>query len=283
MGREREHDRIAAIEDAIILLTELNNPKPKTWWDWIPFGKIRDIVYILGVPGLVLAACIEIDRSYLNREAIWLEERRNLAISRLDKLQDINSEIYQLQTQGSENRALAIIEAKRGQIARLTDTIFLTWVEQQDMLKHHDLNALSEALLIQGRTGDALRVSEKVEIKFLKPIAAIDQQILKARIQFADGPAQDIEAAREHLRKAVPYLEQIENKNTQLLMDEKVLQVRVLNEAWLNQPCETILPMAEALMEVRELNRLSGVDEDQYSSVEVMETVRAKCKIISVP
>jgi len=277
MSKSEETDRLKTLEEAVVLLTELNDPRPKNLWEWIPFEKMRDLVYIIGIPGLLFAAYLEIDRNYLSREKIQMDERRNLAISRLDQLQDINSDIYKLQTQGDEDIAFAIIEAKRGRIARLTDTIFITWSEQPNMLKRHDLNALAEALLVQERTDDALEVAETVDVETLNPIDAIDQQILKARIQFTLGPAHDIEAARESLRVAVPKLENIDRESRKFLMHEKMLQVRVLNEAWLNQPCEKLKPMAAALLEVHELNKAVGSREDTYQTLPTLAAVKDRC------
>ncbi|MEL7231356.1 MAG: hypothetical protein AAGJ85_02470, partial [Pseudomonadota bacterium] len=264
MSEENQNTRLDSLEEAVLHLKELTAPKSRNWWDRIPFDKVRDLVYIIGVPGLIFAAFVEIDRNYLSREKIQLEERRNIAISRLDQLQDINSEIYQLQTQGNDDVAFAIIEAKRGQIARLTDTIFITWSEQPEMFKRHDLNALAEALLVQERTDDALRVAETINVEELKPTDMIDNYILKARIQFALGPAHNIEAARDHLRAALPALEQIQRQGNKFLMQEKMLQVRLINEAWLDQSCETLVPMADALEELNAFNRVPGQVEDRY-------------------
>lgn len=278
MAHSDEKERLDKIGETIDLLTKLATPKPKTWWDNIPTDKLRDFIYIIGIPAVLFTTYLEFDKLYLSREEMRLEVQRNTAIDRLDQLQDINSEIYQLQTRGDNKLAFALIEAKRGQIARLTDTVFLTWLDQPEMLKRHDLNALAEALLVQERTDDALQVASTVVVADLKPIDVIDQQILKARIQFAFGPAHDIEAARNHLRAAVPTLEKIPQTGTKLLMDEKILQVRLLNEGWLGVPCDKIMPMAEALKELRTFNVNAGTPEDQYSSGVAIAAVEDRCR-----
>ena len=48
MKRDSEKDRLDTLDKAIVLLTKLNAPEPKRWWDRIPFDKMRDLVYILG-------------------------------------------------------------------------------------------------------------------------------------------------------------------------------------------------------------------------------------------
>ena len=274
MSSENEDKRLADVEEAVVLLTELAKPRSKGLWERLHIPKIRDLVYLVGVPALLITAYDKVDQYYLSSEEIRLEEQRNVAISRLDQLQEINSEIYQLQTRGDGNIAFALIEAKKGQIARLTDTVYLTWSEQPEMLKRHDLNALAEALLIQERTDDALKVAQTVNTDELRAIDAIDQQILKARIQFALGPAHDAEAARDHLRLAGTMVERIPRKGNQSLMLEKMLQIRLLNEGWLGQPCEKLLPMAEGLAELRDLNG----GEDAYQSEITVQTILNMCR-----
>ncbi|MGQ7848400.1 hypothetical protein ACUNV4_28135 [Granulosicoccus sp. 3-233] len=270
-------DRLEKVEEAVLLLTKLSEPGPRSVWDKLCLDRVRDLLWVLTIPTLLYTGVVNFDRYWLSRSEIQNEEKRNIAIARLDLLQDINSEIYQLQTRGEGRQAFALIEAKRGQIARLTDTIFLTWAEQPEMLERYDLIALAEALLVQYRTDDALRVAETVETDGLTPIDAIDQLILKARIQFEVGPAQDLEAARDHLRKTVPLVEQIQRRGNQLLMQEKVLQVSLLNEGWLGVDCDKLLPMAEGLMEVRALNKAAGSSEDVYQSETTVLTVRDQC------
>lgn len=274
MSSENEDRRLGDVEDAVVLLSKLAAPKPKSLWDRLHIDKIRDVVNLVGIPAILFTTYVEFDEYFISREEIRLEEQRNVAISRLDQLQEINSEIYQLQTRGDGNIAFALIEAKKGQIARLTDTVYLTWSEQPEMLERHDLNALAEALLVQERTDDALKVAQTVNTDELRPIDAIDQQILKARIQFALGPAHDAEAARDHLRLAGTMVEQIPRKGNQSLMLEKMLQIRLLNEGWLGQPCEKLLPMAEGLAELRDLNG----GEDAYQSEITVQTILNMCR-----
>lgn len=277
MPIDQSKDRQKQIEDAVVLLAKLAEPNPKTWWDKLHLSKVKDIFWILTIPTLLYTGAVNFDKYWLSRTEIYLADQRNTAIARLDQLQDINSEIYQLQTRGAGDQAFALIEAKRGQIARLTDTVYQTWADQPEMLKRFDLNALAEALLVQNRTDDALRVASSVDTEGLSPIDAIDQHILKARIQFAVGPAQDIEAARDHLRAAIPMVEQIPRQGNQLLMQEKMLQVRVLNEGWLGEDCDKIVPMAEALVELRAFNKEAGSTEDAYQSEITAQAVLDQC------
>lgn len=277
MSNSDPDTRTDRLEEAITLLTKLHAPKPKSVWDKIPTAQLRDLVFLIGVPVALGTAYIKFDEFFISRAEIRMEEQRNTAIARLDQLQDINSEIYRLQTQDKGDQAFALIEAKRGQIARLTDTVYQTWIDQPTMLRRHDLNALAEALLVQKRHDDALRVANYVAIEELGPIDAIDQHILKARIQFDLGDAHDIEAARQHLRDAVPLVEQIDREGTRFLMQEKMLQVRVLNEGWLGVPCEAVMPLADGLAELRAFNAAAGTVADMYQSEITVAAVRDRC------
>ena len=278
MTKSEDDQTSDRLEEAIVLLTKLNAPKPKSFWDKLPIAPLRDLVVLIGIPVALGTAYVEFDEFYLSRAEMQLEEQRNTAIARLDKLQDINSDIYRLQTQGDGNVAFALIEAKKGQIARLTDTVYQAWIDQPEMLRHHDLNALAEALLVQERNDDALRVAHNVAFETLRPIDAIDQHILKARIQVALGDAHDLEAARQHLRDAVPLIDEIAREGNKFLMQEKMLQVRLLNEGWLGEPCEALMPMADALAELRACNAAAGAVEDAYLSEMTVAATRAQCK-----
>ena len=240
---------------------------------------VRDLIYIIGLPVAFMVAYQAFDKEFLSAQENRDLEQKNLAIDRLDKLQDINSEIYRLQTVGSGNAAFAIIEAKRGLMARLTDAVYTAWEMQPNMLGRYDLNALAEALLVQGRTDHALMVAKAVFVSPLGPIDQIDQKILNARIQFAIGPAFDMEAARNELRAAAPIIEQIERQGKQLLMLEKIFAVRLLNEFWRNTECEKLRPLAESLSEINADNIAAGSYEDNFGVELTLKSVAQKCEV----
>mgnify|MGYP006275141015 CR=1 FL=1 len=277
MATDDQERRLARLEEAVILLGEQARPKPKRWWERIPGTAIRDVILIVGLPMTVFLGLQRFDEQVLSYRANQREAQRNAAIARLDQLQDINADIYRLQSEGADDTAFAIIEAKRGQMARLTDTVFTTWQGQPDMLGRYDLNALAEALLAQERTGDALRVAEAVDTTGLGPIDAIDQSILKARIRFALGPAHDIEAARDHLREAIPLVTEIERVGQQRQMQEKILLVRLSNEFWRNGDCAMLTPMAETLAEINAENRAAGAYRDRFGVALTLEAIGHAC------
>jgi hypothetical protein len=270
--------RLIRAETRIDLLAEHLTPKPKPLLKrLLSLDTLRNLLFLVGLPVTVLLAYQAFDREILNAQKTRDLAQKNIAIERLDRLQDINAEIYRLQTQGDDNIAFALIEAKRGQIARLTDAVYTAWVVQPDMLGRYDLNALAEALLVQGRTDHALAAAQAVDTDTLGPIDRIDQKILNARIQFALGPAHDMEAARDHLRAALPAFEKIEREGQRLLMQEKIMVVRLSNEFWRNAPCDKLAPMAGALAEIHAANKTAGAYQDQFGAQITLEGVTLKC------
>ena len=279
MANDDIETRLVRAETQLKLLTEHFSPGPaKAWWrKLLALTTLRDLIYIIGLPVAVMVAYQAFDKEFLSAQENRNLEQKNLAIDRLDKLQDINSEIYQLQTVGSGNAAFAIIEAKRGLMARLTDTVYTAWKMQPNMLGRYDLNALAEALLVEGRTDHALAVANSVDVSLLGPIDQIDQNILNARIQFAIGPAFDMEAARNQLRAAAPIIEQIERKGKQMLMMEKIFVVRLSNELWRNTKCEKLRPLADSLSEINAENIAAGSYEDNFGVELTLKGVAQKC------
>ena len=279
MAKDDIESRLIKAEAQLKLLADHIKPAPaKSWWrKLLVLSTVRDILYIIGLPVAVMVAYQAFDKEFLSAQKNRELEQKNLAITRLDKLQDINAEIYRLQTTGSGNAAFAIIEAKRGLIERLTDTVYRAWNAQPNMLGRYDLNALAEALLVQGRTDNAFKVASAVDVSALGPIDLIDQKILNARILFAIGHAFDMEAARDQLRSAAANIEKIERKGKQLLMLEKIFLVRLSNEFWQNTECKKLQPLAKSLAEINADNIAAGSYEDNFGVGITLQGVAQKC------
>lgn len=278
MANDDLERRLLKAETKIDLLAEHLNPKPKPLWKRIlTLETVRNLLYFVGLPVTILLAYETFDREILNAQKTRNLAQKNIAIDRLDKLQDINTEIYRLQSEGNETTAFAIIEGKRGRIARLTDAVYSAWEEQPDMLRRYDLNALAEALLVQGRTDHALAVVQKVKTSTLGPIDQVDQLILNARIQFALGPAHDMGAARDYLRTAIPVVDNIELEGKKMLMLEKIGVVRLSNEYWRDTGCEKLLQIAEGLRLINAENIAAGHYRDQFGVEITLQSVAQKC------
>ena len=270
--------RLLKAETKIDLLVEHITPRPMPFWKrLLSLETVRNLLYLVGLPVTILLAYDSFDREILNAQKNRNLEQKNIAIDRLDKLQDIKTEIYRLQSEGNETTAFAIIEGKRGRIERLTDAVYSAWKEQPEMLRRYDLNALAEALLEQGRTDHALEVAQVVETSTLGPIDQIDQLIFNARIQFALGPAHDMEAARDHLRAAIPVVEKIEREGNKMLMMEKISTIRLSNEFWRNTGCEKLLQIADGLRLINAENIAAGHYKDQFGVEITLQGVAQKC------
>lgn len=278
MTKDDPETRLARAEAKIDLLAEHLSPGPRSLWQrLLTLETVRNLLYLIGLPVTVVLAYQAFDREILSARENRILEQKNIAIDRLDQLQEINAEIYRLQSEGDNKTAFAIIEAKRGRIARLTDAVYNAWKGQPDMLGRYDLNALAEALLAEGRTDHALAVAQTVDRSMLDPIGQIDQLILNARIQFALGPAHDMEAAREHLRAAIPILDQVEREGQKLLMLEKIGVIRLSNEFWRNTGCDDLLRIAEGLRSVNAENIAAGSYQDSFGVRLTLDGVRQKC------
>ena len=142
---------------------------------------MRNPLFLAGLPVAVVLANQAFDRDILNARKTQAIAQKNIAIDRLDKLQDINAEICRRHSDGKARAAIALIEAGGGQIVRVSDAVDSAWSDQSGMLGRYDLRALSEALLVQGRTDDPLDVVRTVEVS---DFGATDPMLLVVRILF---------------------------------------------------------------------------------------------------
>lgn len=224
---------------------------------------LKKLGFILCIPTATVVAYEEFDSEVWNPGKYQEIADRSIAVEKVSQLQQINEEIYVLQAEEKDNVAFAKIEARRGQVHRLTDDIFALWSQYQDVYGLYEKYALAEALLLQSRTDDALDVVNSVESGELDTIGQIDHRLLRARILFAAGPAQDPEAAREELRKAVAESEAVARPGQMVQMQEKLVAVRVINELWLGTDCSKIAQMSDFLRTLTE----DGMPEDAFDAV----------------
>lgn len=276
--------RLIAAETKIEMIREgLNAPPPKKSWikdltslsvtDWLSRAG-----FLLGLPVATVVAYEQFDSKVWNPGKYREIAERSMAVEKVLQLQQINEEIYVLQAEDKDNVAYAKLEARRGQVHRLTDDIYGLWQEYGDVYGIHEKYALAEALLLQSRTDDALAVVGSVAVADLDTIGQIDLRMLRARILFADGPAQNAEAAREELREAVNEAEALPRPGQIAQMHEKLLSVRVINELWLGTPCAEIAQMGGYLRELTQ----DGMPAEAFDAVRVnthlvLETYDERC------
>ena len=100
----------------------------------------------------------------------------------------------------------AILEAKAGRRDRLVGESFLYWTKQPYYFSKKETILLAEELQLQQRPGDALKVVASVE-----PVGVIESADLdrfKGSLFGAEGPSQDLEAARRHFKAALQHASQ---------------------------------------------------------------------------
>lgn len=224
-------------------------PKPPLWRRLASIDGIKNVLYVVGIPVLVVGAYDQFSREIWNSNAIAQAEARDTAVGKLEELQAINAELYMMQARGEGSVAFAQVEATRGRIHRLTDEIHAIFSEQPDSFGRFETYTLAEALMAKGDTKAAYTVATTVDQAKLGVIEQADHEILFARIRFAEGDGYDLEKGRSHIRAAGRIAGTLPDVGRRTTMEEKILAVRAINELW-RVGCETGAPMAEGLAEL---------------------------------
>ena len=237
---------------------------------WFSWDLARNLVWVVGIPAALIAGW-----QTLRDDIIYFGYQQRLqtlqaAVEKLDELQAMNSEIYRLQAQQEHDAAFAVIEAKRGRAQRLTRDLYTAWEAYPDEFTPYEATALAEALLLEGRNDRALAVTASIDQTGMSPIELGDMDILETRILFADGPAQDPEAARDAFRDAMRHADTLDNEGQGLALIEKYVGVRLINELWLGTDCAEVVPFHGFLSD------LVGDDKDGL----VQDAVRANTRLV---
>jgi hypothetical protein len=118
-----EH-RLTRAEAQIEFLSKHLPPRPETLLKRLHFlGVLRNLLFPVGLQVTVVLAYQAFDREILSAQQTRPLAQQNTAIDRRDRMQDINAEIYRLQSDGHDWTALALFKAKRDKIVRLTDAV----------------------------------------------------------------------------------------------------------------------------------------------------------------
>ncbi|MEM9434694.1 MAG: hypothetical protein AAGA12_12300 [Pseudomonadota bacterium] len=239
----------------------------------------KNFFYLIGIPVTAVAAYTQFEEKVWNPDKYEAIAQRGVAVEKVSRLQQINSEIFALQSQGKEAEAFARVEATRGQIQRLTGDVYELWKKFPNLFGLYEKYTLVEALLSSGETDSALAVANSVDIDRLDTIETSDLSLLKGRIQYAEGPAFDIEAARQHMRDAGAAAQTLEREGQQMQMFEKILAVRAINELWRGTDCAEVAPFAETLAEMVEMMPVpeDSVDVGRDNTLAVLGQFQASC------
>lgn len=255
-----------------------NPPKPGFWASVFTWDTARNLVWIFGIPAALFAAWSTIDTEILSAREIEKRERLKAAVDHVGELQDFNSRVFQLQAAQDSGAMFAIQEAKRGRIERLTKDLFEFWKNYPDEFTRSEKTTLVEALISQEQTDRALDVLSTVDQSGMNAIWQGDMDILKTRVLFATGPAQDIDAAREAFRDAMRHAENAVRPGRQDTLIEKYVGVRLLNELWLGTDCKDLAVFADYLDDKLTNEPLpAGLDAVRENSITIAEAHAMRC------
>lgn len=200
-------------------------------------------------------------------------------IARPGELQDFNASVYVQQAAQQNEAAFALLDAKRGRIERLVSDVHAVWQDYPTDFTRPEQTTLAEALMTIGRNVDSLAVVQAVDQENMTPIWRGDMDILKARVLYARGPAQDPEVAREAFRDAVRHAQEVSDPGVSAGLIEKYAVVRLINELWLNTPCDYLVAFAGLLTDaMADCTPPDRADAVRVNTIAVMDAHAALCQ-----
>ena len=225
------------------LQSEIDAPKPKKLW-YRPTTPGEFITFI-GIPAALVAAL------WGFYDGVWLKLQRldtatlTMAQDRLVELQDLRSEIFVLQARQNDAEIAAILEAKAGRRDRLVEDSFVYWTKQPSYFSKKETILLAEELQLQQRQGDALKV-----IATVAPVGIIERTDLerfKGSLYGAEGPGQDLEAARKHYKAALQHASQYSSEAGKQQLWAKITYSWLFTELSNRTGCQHAAPVADIL------------------------------------
>ena len=225
------------------LQSEIDAPKPKKLW-YRPTTPGEFITFI-GIPAALVAAL------WGFYDGVWLKLQRldtatlTMAQDRLVELQDLRSEIFVLQARQNDAEIAAILEAKAGRRDRLVEDSFVYWTKQPSYFSKKETILLAEELQLQQRQGDALKV-----IATVAPVGIIERTDLerfKGSLYGAEGPGQDLEAARKHYKAALQHASQHSSEAGKQQLWAKITYSWLFTELSNRTGCQHAAPVADIL------------------------------------
>jgi hypothetical protein len=228
------------------LQSAIDAPKPKKVW-YHPTTPGEFIAFI-GIPAALIAAL------WGFYDGVWLKLQRldaatlSVAQDRLVELQDLRSEIFVLQARQNDAESAAILEAKASRRDRLVEESFVYWIMQPSYFSKKETILLAEELQLQQRQADALRV-----IATVAPVGIIehaDLERFKGSLYGAEGPSQDLEAARSHYKAALQHASQHMSEAGKQQLWAKITYSWLFTELSNRTGCEHAVPVADTLREI---------------------------------
>lgn len=238
-------DRIAAMEAR---LAELEAPRKKKRFLWI-FADWQEMMKLVALPLTLLYAGLQFYDEVWTR---WDREAAEAAAAgqeSLRELQAMNAEIYRMQTSGESDQVDVYREANRGRVSRLVTEAAELWKAQPDYFLPNEKQTLANALLMEGQTDVALEIAEDLAAAAQGPLAQADAALFLGRVTGAEGPARDLDAMREHMKRALGLAMELEPPGRSYTSMQQILIAWIYYELYEGN-CEKAEPLAGLLREV---------------------------------
>lgn len=225
------------------LQSAIDAQKPKKAW-YRPSTPGEFIIFI-GIPAALIAAL------WGFYDGVWLKLQRldaatlTVAQERLVELQDLRSEIFVLQARQNDAEIAAILEAKASRRDRLVEESFLYWTKQPSYFTKKETILLAEELQLQHRQGDALKVVASVEPVGIIESADLDR--FKGSLYGAEGPSQDLEAARKHYKASLQHASRYSSEAGKQQLWAKITFSWLFTELSNRTGCQHAAPVADIL------------------------------------
>lgn len=223
---------------------EEKDPPPPMWRRILSWEMAKNLMFVIGIPAGLFAAWQTLDEQVISQKEIEHRARLAAAVEQVNELQNFNQGVFVNQAQSNDAVAFAVIEAQRGRVERLAHDLDAFWQAYPDSLMRSERTTLVEAMITLEQTDRALDVLQSIDASEMNIIWQADLQILRARVLFARGPAQNPEAARDAFRAAMKLAESHPDVGVGLGLMEKYVGVRLLNEMWLGRDCADLIPFA---------------------------------------
>jgi hypothetical protein len=239
-------DRIASIEER---LAKLEAPKEEERFLWI-FKNWQEMLKVVALPLTLLYGGLQF------YDEVWTRGEKQQAAAAaagqesLRELQAMNAEIYRMQADGEGDRVDAYREANRGRISRLVAEATVLWQAQPEYFLPNEKQVLANELLLEGRNDVALEIGQDLASGAEGPIEQANTELFMGRITGSEGPAQDLEAMREHMERALAHAEELDPPGRSYASMLQILIAWIFYELYEGADCDQMEAIASRLADV---------------------------------
>jgi len=238
----------------------------------------KDLLKAIGIPLALILSCLTFyDEVYLR----WKQEDSatvDAAQGKITELQEINQEIFTLNALDKTNQVSALLEAKQGRRERLTTEVYQYYQARPDYFTRFEKEMLAGQLVAYKKTNAALLVAESLRGDAKTIIERADLELFFGRILAAEGPAFNLEMARQKFKESIKIASTLPKITARHEMLAKILFSSVYYELYYDSDCSKIDLQADML------NDLLVVEEPtvdlgvlQAGALTQLEIWKARC------